>query len=90
MAIKIPKSNNFIIDDVFNIVLKHQKKKEAKKAKKEESQKPKVEESKEDKAEKPKVENNKILAEQQVIEENKAKLKAMFKDVDKIEVKVVE
>lgn len=35
MGIKIPKTNNFVIDDVFNIVLKKRKKEEKKKSKKE-------------------------------------------------------
>lgn len=77
MGLKIPVTNNFVIDDVFNIVLKKRKKEEKKKSKKEQ----KLKETSEDKE----VETN-----SDIVKNNEEKVKAAFKEVEKIVVSVSE
>lgn len=75
MGIKIPKTNNFVIDDVLNIVLKKRKKEEKKSKKEPKLNKASDEESK-----------NKS----DIVESNKAKVKQAFMEVEKIIVGTVE
>lgn len=78
MGVKIPKTNSFVIDDVFNIVLKKRKKKEKEKSKKE----PKDGSPKEKKSK-----DNKNAS---TLEENKNRIREVFTEVEKIVVQVPE
>lgn len=79
MGVKIPKTNNFVIDDVLNIVLKKRKKEEKKKSKKE----PKLNTSSAETSEESKNKSD-------IVESNKAKVKQAFMEVEKIIVGALE